>query len=50
MPELNITVRNKRASGTETIVCGNSDYRVIWDLDGEWDPFDIRKVLCHSKQ
>ena len=28
MPELNITVRNKRASGTGTIVCGNSDYRV----------------------
>ena len=44
MPELNITVRNKRASGTGTIVCGNSDYRVIWDLDGEWDPFDTKTM------
>ena len=44
MPELNITVMNKRASGTGTIVCGNSDYKVIWNLDGEWDSFDTKTM------
>ena len=39
MPELKITIRNKRASGTGTIVCGNSDYTVLWDLDEEWASF-----------
>ena len=44
MTELKITVRNKRASGTGTIVCGNSDYKVIWDLDGEWAPFNTKTM------
>lgn len=47
MTELKITVRNKRASGTSgtgTIVCGNSDYKVIWDLDGEWAPFNTKTM------
>lgn len=44
MPELKITIRNKRASGTGTIVCGNSDYTVLWDLDEEWASFDTKTM------
>lgn len=44
MPELKITIRNKRASGTGTIVCGNSDYTVLWDLDEEWVSFDTKTM------
>lgn len=44
MTELKIAVRNKRASGTGTIVCGNNDYMVIWDLDREWDPFNTKTM------
>ena len=44
MPELKITIRNKQASGTGTIVCGNSDYTVLWDLDKEWASFDTKTM------
>ena len=32
MPEIKIKIRDKRAGGTGTIICGNSDYTVVWDL------------------
>lgn len=44
MPELKITIKDKRAQGTGTIVCGNSDYTVRWDLDAEWSPFDTKTM------
>lgn len=44
MPDINITVVNKRASGTGAIVCGNSDYTVLWELDEEWASFDTRTM------
>lgn len=40
MPNINITVAGKIATNTtpgEVIVCGNSDYTVIFDFDNEWD-------------
>ena len=32
MPEIKIKIRDKRAGGTGTVICGNSDYTVVWDL------------------
>lgn len=44
--EINITVRNKIASGDGTwIVCGNSDYTVRFTLDSEWDQFITRTMI-----
>ena len=41
MPEIRITVRNKiaEAVGKPVIVCGNSDYTLLFDLDAEWEPY-----------
>lgn len=41
MPVLNITVREKIAqtSGTPEVVCGNSDYVAVFDLDEEWESY-----------
>lgn len=38
MPEITVKVRSKRAEviGSPVIVCGNSDYTIAFDLDGEW--------------
>lgn len=44
MPEIKIKIRDKRAGGTGTVICGNSDYTVVWDLDGEWTPYDARTM------
>ena len=44
MPEIKIKIRDKRAGGTGTIICGNSDYTVVWDLDGEWTPYDTKTM------
>lgn len=45
MPDIKVTVRNKIAVGDGTeIVCGNSDYTVIFDLDAEWDSFDSKTM------
>ncbi len=42
----NITVRQKIATGDDTyIVCGNSDYTVHWDLDGEWAEYNEKTML-----
>ncbi len=44
MPEIKIKVRDKRAGGTGTVICGNSDYTVAWDLDEEWTPYDTKTM------
>lgn len=38
MPTIDIIIRNKTASAVDPpcIVCGNSDYNVKFDFDGEW--------------
>ena len=44
MPEIKIKIRDKRAGGTGTIICGNSDYTVAWDLDQEWEPYSAKTM------
>lgn len=44
MPEIKIKIRDKRAGGTGTVICGNSDYTVAWDLDDEWTPYGTRTM------
>ena len=44
MPEINIKVRDKCAEGEGVIICNNSDYTVVWDLDGEWTPYDTKTM------
>ena len=46
MPDINITVRDKiaKAEGSPEIVCGNSDYAVVFDLDSEWDIYDLKTM------
>ena len=44
MPEIEIKIRDKRAGGTGTVICGNSDYTVAWDLDEEWTPYDTKTM------
>lgn len=48
MPTINVTVRRKIAKAAqpqEFIVCGNSDYTVIFDLDDEWAAFQNRVAV-----
>ena len=46
LPDVMITVREKIAqvSGSPEIVCGNSDYAVVFDLDSEWDSYDVKTM------
>ena len=44
MPEIKIKIRDKRAGGTGTVICGNSDYTVAWDLDQEWEPYSANTM------
>ena len=44
MPEIKIKSRDKRAGGTGTVICGNSDYTVAWDLDQEWEPYSAKTM------
>jgi hypothetical protein len=44
MPEINIKVCNKCAEGEGVIICNNSDYTVVWDLDEEWTPYDTKTM------
>ena len=44
MPEIKIKIRDKRAGGTGTVICGNSNYTVAWDLDQEWTPYDTKTM------
>lgn len=47
MPEIEIKIRDKRAGGTGTVICGNSDYTVAWDLDEEWTPYDTKTMRAN---
>lgn len=43
MPVINIRVRRKRASNpVARIVCGNSDYKIAFHFDDEWDAYDTK--------
>ena len=44
MHYINITVREKsaRADDRARIVCGNSDYAVLFDFDEEWEAYDLK--------
>lgn len=44
MPDIQITVRSKIAQtqNAPEIVCGNSDYTAIFDLDAEWSDYDVK--------
>lgn len=46
MPDISIKVRNKiaTAAGDQTVVCGNDDYTVTFDLDAEWGEYDIKTM------
>ena len=44
MPEIKIKIRDKRAGSTGTVICGNSDYTVVWDLDDEWTPYGTKTM------
>ena len=44
MPEIKIKVRDKCAEGEGVSICNNSDYTVVWDLDGEWTPYDTKTM------
>nr|DAW28640.1 MAG TPA: hypothetical protein [Caudoviricetes sp.] len=44
MPEIKIKVRDKCAEGEGVIICNNSDYTVMWDLDEEWTPYDTKTM------
>ena len=48
MPEIKIKIRDKRAGGTGTIICGNSDYTVVWDLDAEWAAYDTKTMRVNQ--
>ena len=44
MKEILIAVKNKIAMnlGNATYVCDNSDYRIVFDFDGEWEEHPIK--------
>lgn len=44
MPEIKIKVRDKCADGEGVVICNNSDYTVVWDLDVEWTPYDTKTM------
>lgn len=44
MPGIKIKVRDKCAEGEGVIICNNSDYTVVWDLDEEWTPYDTKTM------
>lgn len=43
MPNIKIIVQDKKAIGDQSrIVCGNSDYSILFDFDAEWDEYDVK--------
>lgn len=51
MPNISISVKNKIAVQTNRTlyVCGNSDYTAIFDLDAEWNTFEIKTArFCYN--
>ena len=47
MPDIHVEVRGKKARQTcDTLyVCGNGDYKIILDLDEEWDEYDAKTAV-----
>lgn len=51
MPNIRISVKNKIAVQTNRTlyVCGNSDYTALFDLDAEWNAFEIKTArFCYN--
>lgn len=44
MPAIKIKVRDKCAEGEGVVICNNSDYTVVWDLDVEWTPYGTKTM------
>lgn len=44
MPAIGVRVYNKHATNISdtTIVCGNSDYEVLFEFDAEWDAYPVK--------
>lgn len=44
MPDINIIVNDKTASAESSpvIVCGNSDYQILFSFDSEWDEYTVK--------
>lgn len=44
IPEIRITVRDGVAQleGRPEIICGNSDYTAVFDLDSPWNAYEVR--------
>lgn len=47
MPDIPVTVREKHARlpAPALIVAGNSDYRIVFDLDSEWSAFPEKTAV-----
>ena len=46
--QLRINVNNKIATlvdKSEYLVCGNNDYKVVFDFDGDWDNYNVKTAL-----
>lgn len=52
MHDINIRIQNKKATlgkGTQDeIVCCNSDYRLVFEFDDEWDAHEWKRVRLVS--
>lgn len=48
MPDVRIIVQNKvaRTQQSPVMVCGNSDYVAVFDLDAEWESYDLKTMRC----
>ena len=44
MPKIYISVRNKVAKNVhnDTYICGNSDFKAVFDFDTEWNQFNVK--------
>lgn len=45
MSNIHINIRDKLPQCEPvTLLCGNSDYRIVWELDEEWAPYDSKTM------
>lgn len=45
MSNIHISIRDKLPQyEPATLICGNSDYRIVWELDGEWAAYDTKTM------
>ena len=44
MPTINVNIQNKFATtvGSPVVVCGNSDYEIVFDFDAEWGAYPTK--------